>query len=417
MEQVLFYIIIAIIVLDFVFDRIMDYLNASRWSNKLPDELKGIYDEEKYRKSQNYSKEKMRFGILTSILSFIAILLILFFEGFAFLDEWLRQYTEHPILMALIFFGILGFLSDILGTPFDIYHTFVIEEKYGFNRITPKTYVTDKLKGYMLSLILGGGLLAVFVWFYDTAGSLFWLYAWIFITLFSIFMSMFYSTLIVPLFNKQTPLEEGELREAIEKFANKVGFKLKNIYVIDGSKRTKKANAYFSGLGAKKRIVLYDTLINEHTTEELVGVLAHEIGHYKKKHTLKSIIISTLHTGIMLYILSLFIDNPYLSGALGADTPSFHIGILAFGLLYSPISTLLGIAGNIISRHYEYEADRFAALNYNPKPLQDALKKLSVNHLSNLRPHPVYVYVHYSHPPLLKRLEKLESFKNQQQHE
>jgi len=417
MEQVLFYIIIAIIVLDFVFDRIMDYLNASRWSNKLPDELKGIYDEEKYRKSQNYSKEKMRFGILTSILSFIAILLILFFEGFAFLDEWLRQYTEHPILMALIFFGILGFLSDILGTPFDIYHTFVIEEKYGFNRITPKTYVTDKLKGYMLSLILGGGLLAVFVWFYDTAGSLFWLYAWIFITLFSIFMSMFYSTLIVPLFNKQTPLEEGELREAIEKFANKVGFKLKNIYVIDGSKRTKKANAYFSGLGAKKRIVLYDTLINEHTTEELVGVLAHEIGHYKKKHTLKSIIISTLHTGIMLYILSLFIDNPYLSGALGADTPSFHIGILAFGLLYSPISTLLGIAGNIISRHYEYEADRFAALNYDPKPLQDALKKLSVNHLSNLRPHPAYVYVHYSHPPLLKRLEKLESFKNQQQHE
>ena len=417
MEQVLFYIIIAIIVLDFVFDRIMDYLNASRWSNKLPDELKGIYDEEKYRKSQNYSKEKMRFGLLTSILSFIAILLILFFEGFAFLDEWLRQYTEHPILMALIFFGILGFLSDILGTPFDIYHTFVIEEKYGFNRITPKTYVTDKLKGYMLSLILGGGLLAVFVWFYDTAGSLFWLYAWIFITLFSIFMSMFYSTLIVPLFNKQTPLEEGELREAIEKFANKVGFKLKNIYVIDGSKRTKKANAYFSGLGAKKRIVLYDTLINEHTTEELVGVLAHEIGHYKKKHTLKSIIISTLHTGIMLYILSLFIDNPYLSGALGADTPSFHIGILAFGLLYSPISTLLGIAGNIISRHYEYEADRFAALNYDPKPLQDALKKLSVNHLSNLRPHPAYVYVHYSHPPLLKRLEKLESFKNQQQHE
>ncbi len=410
MEQILFYIIIGIIILDFSIDRIMDYLNSTRWSNKLPDELKGIYDEEKYRKSQDYSKENMRFGLFISSLSLIVILLVLFFEGFAFLDGWVRQFTEHPILMALIFFGVLGLLSDILSTPFDIYHTFVIEEKYGFNRTTPKTYITDKLKGYMLSIIIGGGLLAVFVWFYDTAGSLFWLYAWIFITLFSVFMSMFYSTLIVPLFNKQTPLEEGELRNAIEEFAHKVGFKLKNIYVIDGSRRSKKANAYFSGLGAKKRIVLYDTLIKDHTTEELVGVLAHEIGHYKKKHTLKSIIISTIHTGIMLYILSLFIDNPYLSGALGAETPSFHIGVLAFVLLYSPISTLLGIAGNILSRYYEYEADRFAAVKYDPKPLQDALKKLSVNHLSNLRPHPAYVFVNYSHPPLLKRLEALKSY-------
>ena len=410
MEQILFYIIIAIIVWDFAFERIMDYLNSTRWSNKLPEELKGIYDEEKYRKSQNYSKENMRFGLLISSISFIVILLVLFFQGFAFLDGWVRQFTEHPILMALMFFGILGFLSDILSTPFDIYNTFVIEEKYGFNSTTPKTYVTDKLKGYMLSLIIGGGLLAAFVWFYDTAGQLFWLYAWIFITVFSVFMSMFYSTLIVPLFNKQTPLKEGELREAIEDFARKVGFKLKNIYVIDGSKRSKKANAYFSGLGAKKRIVLYDTLINEHTTEELVGVLAHEIGHYKKKHTLKSILISTLNTGIMLYILSLFINNHYLSGALGAETRSFHIGILAFGLLYSPISTLLGIAGNVLSRHHEYEADRFAAKKYDPKPLEDALKKLSVNHLSNLRPHPVYVFVNYSHPPLLKRLEALKSY-------
>jgi len=410
MEQVIFYIIIGIIVFDFAFDRVMDYLNSTRWSNKLPEELKGIYEEDKYRKSQDYSKENMRFGLLTSSLSFIVILLVLFFEGFAYLDGWVRQFTEHPILMAIIFFGILGFLSDILGTPFDIYHTFVIEEKYGFNRTTPKIYITDKLKGYMLSLILGGGLLAAFVWFYDTAGSLFWLYAWVFITIFSVFMSMFYSTLIVPLFNKQTPLEEGELRNSIEDFARKVGFKLKNIYVIDGSKRTKKANAYFSGLGAKKRIVLYDTLINDHTNDELVGVLAHEIGHYKKKHTLKSMVISTIHTGIMLYILSLFIDNPYLSGALGAETPSFHIGILAFGLLYSPISTLLGIAGNMLSRYHEYEADRFAAKKFDSKPLQEALKKLSVNHLSNLRPHPAFVFVNYSHPPLLKRLEMLKKY-------
>lgn len=414
MEQLLFYIIIGIIVLDFVFDRIMDYLNASRWSNRLPDELKGIYDEDRYRKSQDYSKENMRFRLLTSSLSFIAILAILFFEGFGFLDDWIRQFTVHPIAMALLFFGILGFLSDILGTPFDIYHTFVIEEKYDFNRTTPKTYITDKLKGYLLSIIIGGGIMAVFVWFYSTTGSLFWLYIWVFISLFSIIMSMFYSTLIVPLFNKQKPLEEGELRDAIEAFAKKAGFKLKNIYVIDGSRRTKKANAYFSGLGAKKRIVLYDTLINDHTTEELVGVLAHEIGHYKKKHTLKSIAVSTLHTGIMLYLLSLFIENPFLSGALGAEQYSFHINLLAFGLLYSPISTLLGIASNMLSRHYEYEADRYAAKNYDSEPLQDALKKLSVNHLSNLRPHPAYVFVHYSHPPLLKRLDALKEYETQQ---
>ncbi len=411
-QQILFYVIILIIVFDFVFDRVMDYLNSTRWSNKLPEELKGIYNEDKYRKSQNYSKENMKFGLITSSLSFIAILLILFFQGFAFLDEWIRQYTEHAILMAILFFGIIGFLSDILGTPFDIYHTFVIEEKYGFNQTTPKTYISDKLKGYMLSLIIGGGILAAFVWFYEIAGSLFWLYAWAFITGFSIFMSMFYSTLIVPLFNKQKPLEEGELRNAIEKFAEKAGFRLKNIYVIDGSKRSKKANAYFSGLGAKKRIVLYDTLINDHSTDELVGILAHEIGHYKKKHTLKSIILSTINTGIMLYILSIFIDNPVLSAALGVENPSFHIGILAFGLLYSPISTILGIAGNVLSRHYEYEADRFAAEKFDPKPLQEALKKLSVNHLSNLRPHPAYVFVNYSHPPILKRLEHMKSYED-----
>jgi STE24 endopeptidase len=223
-----------------------------------------------------------------------------------------------------------------------------------------------------------------------------------------IFMAMFYSSLIVPLFNKQTPLEDGELRNAIKEFADKVGFKLNNIFVIDGSKRSTKANAYFSGMGAKKRIVLFDTLIKDHSTEELVAVLAHEIGHYKKKHTLKEMILSVVQTGIMLYIISIFIGNPVLSQALGAKQGSFHIGILAFGLLYSPLSLLIGIMMNVISRKYEYQADRFAGENYNPKALQDALKKLSVNNLSNLRPHPLYVFFHYSHPPLLQRLKALD---------
>ncbi len=410
-EQIIFYVIIAIIILDYVFDRVMDYLNASRWSKTLPQELKGIYDEEKYRKSQEYSRVNMRLGVVTSTLSFLFILLMLGFGGFGYLDDFVRQYTGHNVLMALAFFGILGLASDILSTPFDLYGTFVIEERFGFNRTTPKTYMLDKIKGWLLALLLGGGLLAVFVWFYSTAGSMFWLYAWILFSAFSIFMMMFYSTLIVPLFNKQRPLEDGELRSAIESFARKAGFKLDNIFVIDGSKRSSKANAYFSGIGPKKRIVLFDTLIKEHTTEELVSVLAHEIGHYKMKHTTKGIIVSIVHTGIMLYLLGLFINRPELSGALGASEPSFHMGILAFGLLYSPISLVLGILGNRMSRKHEYQADAFAAGKYDPEPLQEALKKLSVNHLSNLRPHPAYVYVHYSHPPLLKRLEHLEKFK------
>lgn len=407
MEQIILIIIIAIIVFDFIFDRIMDYLNASRWSNKLPDELKGIYDEEKYRKSQDYSRVNMRFGLFTASLSFLLILLMLTLGGFGYLDTLVRQYTENPIIMALLFFGLLGLASDILSTPFDIYSTFVIEERFGFNRTTPKTYVLDKIKGWFLAALIGGGMMAIFVWFYDTAGNLFWLYAWIVFSAFSIFMMMFYSTLIVPLFNKQKPLEEGELRTAIEDFASKSGFKLDNIFVIDGSKRSSKANAYFSGLGPKKRIVLFDTLIKDHTTEELVAVLAHEVGHYKKKHTKKGMLLSVLNTGVMLYLLGLFINRPELSAALGGQTASFHLGILAFGLLYSPISMVLGILGNRLSRKHEYEADAFAAREYDAEPLQEALKKLSVNHLSNLRPHPAYVYVHYSHPPLLKRLEHL----------
>ena len=412
MEQTILYIILVIIVLDFAFDRVMDYLNASRWSKTLPPELKGIYEEEKYRKSQEYSRVNMKFGILTSSLSFVFIILMLVFGGFGYIDGLVRDFTVHPVWMALLFFGIIGLASDILSTPFDIYGTFVIEERFGFNRTSPKTYVLDKIKGWLLALIIGGGLLALFVWFYAVAGNLFWLYAWIVFTAFSLFMMMFYSTLIVPLFNKQKPLEDGPLREEIEKFAREAGFKLDNIFVIDGSKRSSKANAYFSGIGPKKRIVLFDTLIKEHTTEELVAVLAHEIGHYKKKHTAKGMVISILHTGIMLYLLGLFINRPELSMALGAEEASFHMGILAFGLLYSPVSLILGILGNRMSRRHEYEADAFAAVKYAAKPLQDALKKLSVNHLSNLRPHPAYVFVHYSHPPLLKRLEHLDRFRS-----
>ncbi len=408
MVSFFFYTILAILVFEYLLERILDYLNGKHWSPTVPHALNDIIDDEKYKKSMLYFKDKQRFSFVVSTMSFLAMLAMIIFGGFAVVDNFVREYTSNPILMTLFFFGLLGLIADILSTPFSVYGTFVIEGKYGFNKTTVKTFILDKLKGLALGAIIGGGLLALIVWIYESTGNWFWLITWLVITAFMIFMTMFYSNLIVPLFNKQKPLEEGELRDTIENFANKVGFKLKNIYVIGGSKRSTKANAYFTGFGAKKRIVLYDTLINDHDNDELVAVLAHEIGHYKKKHTLKGMILSILQNGLMLYILSVFLKNPAMAEALGAKENSFHMAILAFGILYSPLSLILGLLGNILSRKYEFQADSFAAVNFNGSSLAKALKKLSVNTLSNLRPHPAYVFFHYSHPPLLKRLEALE---------
>ncbi len=410
MHEILFWIIIAIIVLDFLFEKYLGYLNTTKWSDVLPDEVKGIYDEEKYKKQQAYQRENYRFGLLTSSFSFTITLSMIVFYGFALVNGWAWEFTSNAILAALIFFGILMFASDLLSIPFDVYDTFKIEEKYGFNKTTVKTFVFDKLKGWLIGALIGGGMLALIIFIYQKTQNSFWIYAWIVVSAFSIFMAMFYSNLIVPLFNKQTPLESGELRIAIKTFSDRVGFKLDNIFVINGSKRSTKANAYFTGLGAKKRIVLYDTLINDLETEELVAVLAHEIGHNKKKHVTQGLIIGILQTGVVLFIFSLLISNPHLSRALGVEVPNFHIGLVAFGILYSPVSFVLGIFMNLLSRKNEYEADEFAAVNYKPGALASALKKLSVTNLSNLTPHKSYVFFHYSHPTLLQRLAHLKKF-------
>lgn len=410
MHEILFWVIIGIIVLDFLFEKYLDYLNTKTMSDVLPDEVKGIYDEEKYKKQQAYQRENNRFGLLSSSFSFALTLAMFLFFGFAFVDSLAWGVTANAILAALFFFGLIMFASDILSIPFSIYDTFVIEEKYGFNKTTPKTFVFDTLKGWLIGALIGGGLLAIIILIYQKTQEMFWIYAWILISAFSIFMAMFYSNLIVPLFNKQTPLEEGELRDAIQKFSDKVGFKLDNIFVINGSKRSTKANAYFTGFGAKKRIVLYDTLINEMETDEIVAVLAHEIGHYKKKHVIQGLIIGLVQSGIVLFIFSLLINNENLSQALGVEEPNFHIGLVAFGVLYTPVSFVLGIFMNLLSRKNEYQADAFAAQNFNPESLASALKKLSVKNLSNLTPHPKYVFFHYSHPTLLQRLARLKQF-------
>jgi STE24 endopeptidase len=407
MVNMVFIIIVVIIVLDFILERYLDYLNSKELSTTLPHELKDVYDADQYRKQQEYKRANDRFAMLTSSVSFVLILLMLFLSGFSLVDGWARGITQHTIPMVLIFFGILALASDIVGTPFALYEIFVIEEKFGFNRTTPRIYMLDKIKGWLLGAIIGGGLLSLVIWFYQKTGSLFWLYAWILAIVFTVFMAMFYSSLIVPLFNRQTPLPEGELREAIKVFSEQVGFKLVNIFVIDGSKRSTKANAYFTGLGPKKRIVLYDTLINDLTTPEIVAVLAHEIGHYKKRHTLVGLLAGIAQTGITLFILSLLIANPDLSAALGGNAPSFHLGLIAFGILYSPISMLTGLLMNQVSRRHEYAADRFVKENYDALALVGALKKLATKNLSNLTPHPVYVLFHYSHPTLLQRIKAL----------
>jgi STE24 endopeptidase len=415
MATTILIIILAILIFNYILERVLDYLNSTLWSDELPEELSDFYDAEKYKKSQDYEKQNHRLSVVISSLSFIAMILMIVLGGFAYVDSFVRQYTDNPIILSLLFFGILGFLSDLLSTPFAVYSTFVIEEKFGFNKTTPSTFITDKLKGWLLSALIGGGILALVVWLYEISGNYFWLLAWGALSLFTIFMNMFYSTLIVPLFNKQKPLEEGELRDAIEQFAVKAKFKLDNIFIIDGSKRSSKANAYFSGIGPKKRVVLYDTLIDDHSTEELVAVLAHEIGHYKMKHNIRGMISNIVQSALMFFLLSLFIAkdssvSTALAEALGAKYASFYLGLLVFGILYSPLSMILGLWMNIVSRKDEYKADKFAAINYHAGPLISALKKLSVKNLSNLRPHPAYVFFYYSHPTLLQRLKALKSY-------
>jgi len=407
--QTIFYIIIAIILIDFVIDKIIDALNAKKFNDPVPLELKDVYDDTEYKRSQRYKKERYQFGIITSSFSLLTLLLFLFLDGFAYVDSIAAGFSENPIIRALIFFGIIMFASDILTLPFSYYSTFVIEEKYGFNKTTKKLFVLDKLKSLALMAVVGGAILSLIIWFYQITENDFWWYAWILVTVIILFTNMFYAKLIVPIFNKQSPLEEGTLRSKIEEYAEKVGFKLDNIFVIDGSKRSTKANAYFSGFGKEKRITLYDTLITDLDEEEIVSVLAHEVGHYKRKHIVVNLIASIITTGFTLWLLSLFVGNETLSQALGVTKPSFHIGFIAFGLLYSPISDITGLIMNHLSRKFEYQADNFAKATYKEDFLISSLKKLSKSSLSNLTPHKTYVFMHYSHPTLLQRIKNLRA--------
>ncbi len=404
MVQTILLMLIGMTVADFLFEKWLDILNDRAKSPTFPPEAEGIYDQKRYTTWLAYDKANGRLGIVSSSLSITVALVMLLLGVFGWLDEYLRQYTEQPVILGLIYFGVLGLGSGIISLPFNIYSTFVIEERFGFNKTTVNTFIFDLIKGTLLVLVIGAPVGALIIWLYTSLGNDFWWAAWAVVSVFSVFMTMFAATWIMPIFNKFTPLEEGELRTAIEAYCQKVGFKLDRLFVMDGSKRSAKSNAFFSGLGTRKTIALYDTLIEQMKTEEIVAVLAHEIGHYKKQHTRQSLVLSILETGIMLFVLGLFLRLPQFSAALGAGEGSFHVGVIAFGIIFSPISTAIEIGMNALSRRNEFEADAFARDTYDGQPLASGLKKLTAENLSNLMPHPWYVFVHYSHPPTLQRL-------------
>jgi STE24 endopeptidase len=403
----LFNILITILLIKFVIDSVLNHLNAKHFDDALPNDISDVYEINEYQQSQSYKKTNHNFSKITSLFSLITTLLFFFLNGFSIVDEIARGFSNNIIIITLIFFGIIIIGSDIISIPFSLYKTFVIEEKFGFNKSTKKLFFLDKIKGLLMTIILGGSILSIITWFYEFTGNYFWIYTWLLITTFSVFLNMFYSKLIVPLFNEQTILEEGDLKNEIVKYVNSVGFKANNIYVLNGSKRSTKANAYFSGFGNQKRITLYDTLINDLENNEIVAVLAHEVGHYKRKHILYNLTSSIILTGFALFVLSLFIKTPLLSLALGVSHPSFHIGLIAFGILYSPVSQILGVFMNYMSRKFEYQADNYAKNTFSASPLISSLKKLSKNSLSNLTPHYLYVFFHFSHPTLLDRIKNL----------
>ncbi len=405
-------LMIVVVTISFLIDLVSGVLNYLSFDKELPENVSDIYDEKEYKKSQLYKKENFRFNLFSSSLGFVLMILILKFGLLGELDSFLRTVSpENEITLSLLFFASIFIINDILTLPLQLYRVFIIEENFGFNKMSLWTFILDKFKSYIITIIFGLILLVPLLIFIMLYPSDFWIYFWIVVSLFVVFINMFYTSLIVPLFNKLRVLENGDLRDKLNSFAKKVDFSLSNIFIIDGSKRSSKANAYFSGFGKNKKIVLYDTLIKNHSVDELVAVLAHEIGHYKLKHIISNMIISIITTGIMLYIMSKFLFNSEISYALGGNISFRHLEIFAFFIIYSPINTILSILLNIKSRKNEYEADDFAVRSYKKKPLITALKRLSKDNLTNLTPHPLYEFINYSHPSLSKRLNSINNLK------
>ena len=402
-------IILLALLLEFTLDTVANVLNLKALKLDLPEVLEGVYRPDEYRRSQEYTRQRTRFGFVTSIFGLLVILSFWFTGGFNYLDQIVRSWGLPPIVNGLLYIGILGIAYYALMLPFSVYATFVIEERFGFNRTTPRIFIMDRMKGLALALILGAPLLAGILVLFEYGGNLAWLYCWLTFSIFTIIMQFVVPMWVMPLFSKFTPMEPGELKGAIQHYARSAGYEVQNIFVMDGSKRSTKTNAFFTGFGRTKRIALFDTLIDKHSIPELVAILAHEIGHYQKKHILQGIIIGIAHAGLVFYLLSVLLGSPGLYQAFYMEQTSIYTGLLFFGLLYTPVEMVLSVALSVLSRKNEYEADRFAARTVDePASLEGALKKLSADNLSNLTPHPFYVFINYSHPTLLKRIEAIQ---------
>ena len=403
-------VILAIIIGKYILDLIIELLNIRSIRKELPREFEGFYDLAKYKKSQDYLKDNTYFKLIQGTVITAAVLFLILSGGFNFIDRIARSFGFGIIPTGLIFAVILFFFFQIIEIPFSIYHTFVIEEKYGLNRTRPETFILDILKDWLLSTIIGGILLSLILWFFIKSGNLAWVFCWLGVTIFEFFLIFIAPIVIMPLFNKFTPLEEGELKQAIQTYARDQNFKLKGLFKMDGSRRSSKSNAFFTGFGMYRRIVLFDTLIKNHGVDELGSILAHEMGHYKKKHILKMMAISILTNGLKFFILSLFINNPGMFAAFRMDNLSIYASLLFFSFLYRPINIILSLAGNALSRRHEYEADKYTVSTYKkPEAFILALKKLSIDNLSNLTPHPLKVFISYSHPPVLERIKVLKT--------
>lgn len=400
--------ILAGLLLNFAVNAAADLLNLRALRTGLPAEMKGAWDGQAYRRSQDYTREGTKFGLVRQAFDLSALLIFWFAGGFNILDGVVRGWGFGSIPTGLLYVALLILLGRLLALPFSAYATFVLEERFGFNRTTPGTFVLDRVKGMLLAALLGGPLLTGILTLFEFAGSAAWFLCWGCVTVYILFVQFIAPAWIMPLFNRFAPLEEGELRRSIMDYARSVGFSLKDVFVMDGSRRSSKSNAFFTGFGSNKRIALFDTLVEEQTAGELVAVLAHEIGHYRKRHILQGMIISIVHTGALLFLLSFVIGNEGLFQAFRMEGNSVYAGMIFFSLLVTPVEMILSVLLNVLSRKNEYEADRFAAeTTGRPELLAAALKKLSVRNLANLTPHPFTAFLRYSHPPLPERIEAL----------
>ena len=405
MEQTYYLIIIFALAVEYLFSTVSSILDMGNIVEEVPADFQDVYDREKYARSQSYLRDRTRFGIFSSTFSLLLILVVIHTGLFGVLDQFVRVQTIQPILAGLLFFGIIFIIQDIISLPFSIYSTFVIEEKFEFNRTTPKTFVIDKLKGYALTVILGSAVIVPILFFFERFGPRGWWIAWGLVTLFMIAVQPLFVHVIAPLFNKFTPLEEGELRLAIEEYSEKVKFPIGRIDVMDGSKRSGHSNAYFSGLGKSRRIALFDTLLEKHTTEEIISVVAHEVGHYKQKHIIKGTALGILETGVMLFIFNLIMKDAALFAVFGVSDISVYGGLVFFAMLYAPVNMITSLLTTAVSRKNEFEADAFSLeTTENPQALVNMLKGLAANNLAHLTPHPLKVFLSYSHPPVISRI-------------